>query len=134
MITAVDTNILIDILEPDPIFGPGSRDILKQCLREGSVIACEVVWAEVSVSYADNRSELIDLLDRVGIQFSAMSLDAALESAECWHSYLKGGGKRDRIAADFLIGGHASVQSDRLLTRDQGFYRRYFKNLVIESP
>jgi predicted nucleic acid-binding protein len=30
---------------------------------------------------------------------------------------------KDRIAADFLIGGHASVQCERLLTRDRGFYR-----------
>jgi predicted nucleic acid-binding protein len=44
VITAIDTNILIDILEPDPIFGLASKEVLKRCLREGSVIACEVVW------------------------------------------------------------------------------------------
>ena len=44
---AVDTNILIDILEPDPAFGQGLRDALKSCLQKGSFFACEVVWAEV---------------------------------------------------------------------------------------
>ena len=50
MITAVDTNILIDILEPDPVHGLRSKEALKKCLREGAVIACDVVWAEVPVA------------------------------------------------------------------------------------
>jgi len=37
MITAVDTNVLVDILEADPDHGPSSRDALKRCLLEGSV-------------------------------------------------------------------------------------------------
>jgi hypothetical protein len=37
MITAIDTNILIDILEPDLIFGPASRERLKCCLEKGVV-------------------------------------------------------------------------------------------------
>jgi hypothetical protein len=28
----------------------------------------------------------------------------------------------DRIVADFLVGGHAIALSDRLLTRERGFY------------
>jgi hypothetical protein len=34
--------ILIDILEPDPVFGQASKQALRRCLQEGSVIACEV--------------------------------------------------------------------------------------------
>jgi hypothetical protein len=46
-------------------------------------------------------------------------------------AYRKAGGKRDRILADFLIGAHALHEADRLLTRDRGFYRLHFANLVI---
>ncbi len=41
---------------------------------------------------------------------------------------------RDRIAADFLIGAHAILQCDRLVTRDRGFYRDYFSGLKVLDP
>ncbi len=134
MITAVDTNILIDILEPDPAFGPASKAALKRCLLEGSVLACEVVWAEVAVAYGHAVEAAVEAMDRMGIQYSEMAVEATIEAARCWYDYLKKGGDRRRIAADFLIGGHASKHADRLLTRDKGFYRSYFKKLNVETP
>lgn len=134
MITAVDTNILIDILEPDPLFGPLSKAALKRCLLEGSVVACEVVWAEVAVAYGHSVETAVQAMERMGIQYSEMAVEATIGAARCWYEYLKEGGDRRRIAADFLIGGHAFKQADRLLTRDKGFYRSYFKKLRVETP
>ena len=134
MITAVDTNILIDILEPDPSFGPASKNALKRCLLEGSVVACEVVWAEVAVAYGHAVEAVIEAMDRMGIRYSEMAIEATVEAARCWYDYLQKGGDKRRIAADFLIGGHALKQADRLLTRDRGFYRSYFKKLKVETP
>jgi len=134
MITAVDTNIFIDILEPDPIHGPPSKEMLKQCLREGTVVACEVVWAEAATAFGHDQEKLIEVLQSMGVEYLSMNLDAALAAAERWYEYRKKGGKKDRIAADFLIGGHALIQCDRLLTRDRGFYRSYFVSLEVLSP
>ena len=134
MITAIDTNILIDILEPDPVFGQASKQALRRCLQEGSVIACEVVWAEVVTTYSNKKKQAADVLSRIGIEYSPMTLEAALEAAACWHAFRKKSKARDRIVADFLIGGHALILSDRLLTRDRGFYRDYFKQLKVISP
>jgi predicted nucleic acid-binding protein len=134
VITAVDTNIIIDILEPDPVFGPASRAALKSCFQDGSVIACEVVWAEVTTAYGNKIEEAVDVMSRIGIEYSAMTLEATLEAAKRWSIFIKKTKARDRIVADFLVGGHAIALSDQLLTRDRGFYRDYFKPLKIKTP
>ena len=134
MITAVDTNILIDILEPDPVHGLRSKEALKKCLREGAVVACDAVWAEVATAYGNNQNDLVEALQVMRIGFSAMSMESALKAARSWHTYRRRGGGRNRIAADFLIGGHAAAQAERLLTRDLGFYRKYFRGVAVVSP
>lgn len=134
MITAVDTNILIDILEPDPVFGAASRDALKTCLKQGHVVACGVVWAETATAYQTDSKRVDELLARMNIQFSSLSQSAAFSAARSWHEYRRKGGTRQRIAADFLIGGHAAMQCDQLVSRDSGFFREYFSGLTVINP
>jgi predicted nucleic acid-binding protein len=43
MITAVDSNVLLDVFSADPTFGRASREALRRCLAEGRLIACDVV-------------------------------------------------------------------------------------------
>jgi predicted nucleic acid-binding protein len=38
------------------------------------------------------------------------------------------------VVADFLIGAHALLQCDALITRDASFYRDYFKGLKVIVP
>jgi hypothetical protein len=38
MITAVDSNVLLDVFGADSTFGPPSRQVLRRCLAEGSLI------------------------------------------------------------------------------------------------
>jgi len=134
VITAIDSSIIIDVLEPDPEHGPASREALRRCLREGSMVACDVVWAEVATAFGHAQARAIEALRQIGIAYSPMTEEAALRAAECWYRFRKRSGGKDRIVADFLIGGHALVQADRLLTRERGFYRDYFKSLKLVVP
>lgn len=51
MITAVDSNVLIDVFTVDRTHGAASREAFRSCLAQGGLIACEVVWAEVAGSF-----------------------------------------------------------------------------------
>lgn len=133
MITAVDTNVLLDILAPDPVFGPASAEAMRAALAEGGLIACDVVWAELAAHFGSS-SEADYATSRLGLQFSTISAEAAFEAGTNWILYRERGGSRSRVNADFLIGAHALLQADRLLTRDRGFYRSYFKHLSILDP
>jgi len=133
VITAVDTNVLLDVFGADSEFGPRSADALRACLANGSLIACEAVWAETAASFsasADAEAALAGL--RIG--FSALDASISLSVGKAWRAYRQAGGTRERVVADFLIGAHAIARADRLLTRDRGFYRNYFAELQILDP
>lgn len=133
MITAVDTNVLLDVFYLDPVFGERSMDALRRCLREGRVVACSVVWAELAVAFPDKGS-LVDAMDELGVGFGPIGLEAALAAGQAAAEYRRRGGRRDRVLADWLIHGHALREADRLLTRDRGFPRSYLPELVILDP
>ncbi len=133
MITAVDTNILLDVFGGDRTFGAISKESLQRGIADGQLIACEVIWAELG-AFFPSPVAVREAMDLLGVEFSPMTVDSALEASRAWKDYRRRGGPRSRVAADFLIGAHALCQADRLLTRDRGFYRVYFKSLSILDP
>jgi predicted nucleic acid-binding protein len=133
LITAVDTSVLIDVLGANAAFGPASSRAIKRCLGEGALVACDVVWAETVAHFADGAAART-ALERLRVEFSAPDLAAAATAGEAWRIYRQAGGGRQRTAPDFLVGAHALQQADRLLTRDRGFYRRYFEDVEVLDP
>ncbi|HEV2975660.1 MAG TPA: type II toxin-antitoxin system VapC family toxin [Solirubrobacteraceae bacterium] len=133
MITAVDTNVLIDVFDADAEFGLSSARAVRRCLGQGALVACEAVWAETAAHFAE-PGDAEAALAKLRVEFSPLSSSAASGAGRSWRAYRRSGGSRDRVVPDFLVGAHALHQADRLLTRDRGFYRRYFEDLEILDP
>jgi predicted nucleic acid-binding protein len=133
VITAIDTNVPLNILGGDQKFGPLSAAALRRCIADGAVVACEVVWAETATFFG-KEGQYLKTMETLGIAFDPINQGAAIKAGSAWRHYCKNGGKRLRVAADFLIGAHAASECNRLLTRDRGFYRSYFKGLKVLDP
>lgn len=133
MITAVDSSVLLDVLTADPEFGHRSRAAIRAAIAEGSLLACEVVVAEVA-AFFPVAEDVSTALSSMGVDFDPLTERAAVGAGRAWRAYRERGGRRDRLIADFLVGAHARAQADRLLTRDRGFYRTYFAELQILDP
>ena len=129
MITAVDTSVLLDVFLPDESYGPASREWLRSAYDEGAIIVCDVVYAELVAAFAD-RGALDRALGEISAQVSSFDTAMAYEAGARWIRYRQAGGSRERIITDFLIGAHAISAAERFLTRDRGFYRKYFPELT----
>jgi predicted nucleic acid-binding protein len=129
---ATDSSVLIDLIDGGAS-SLAATDAVRRALNAGPVVLCEVALAELCTSLKGG-SEVLQHLEEVGIAYSAMEPKAALRAGEMQRRYRQRGGNRSRTVADFLIGAHAMMQCDALISRDAGFYRDYFKGLKVIEP
>jgi predicted nucleic acid-binding protein len=132
MVTAVDTSVLLDVLLNDPQHASTSITALRRASIEGSIILCEIVLAELAPTLA--TAEMPRFLTDWNLTFVPSSQASALLAGEMFRTYLRRGGKRDRVVPDFLLAAHAQTHAQRLMARDRGYYRDYFKQLQIWDP
>jgi len=133
MITAIDSNVLLDILLPNEDFFDRSRQALEEAWVAGALVVCDLVYAELSVHFPA-QEECDAFLSETNIRVEPLQRSASFLASHVWRNYRKRGGKRSRILTDFLVGAHAQVQASQLLTRDRGFYRELFPELKVVDP
>ena len=130
MTTAVDTSVLLDILVDDKQYAATSEATLARARAEGRLIVCESVVTELRPALQSD-DEVFQFFDDLGIEFLPSSLESAILAGNTYTEYLKNRGSVRRVLPDFLIAAHARCFADRLLARDRGYYRNYFKDLII---
>ena len=81
MITAVDTSTIIDVLEPDPDHGPSSREALRRCLHEGSVVACDVLRDENAIAFGHAQAGALEALRKTRCSWPTPAPQAMREAS-----------------------------------------------------
>ena len=128
MTTAIDTNVILDLVNADAPHQAESQRRFHAASAEGEVIICDIVYAELVPAF-EERERLDAVLREIDVRLSPIDSDIAWEAGRRWMRYRRAGGPRTRILADFLIGVHALTSADVFLTRDRGFYETYFPDL-----
>jgi predicted nucleic acid-binding protein len=152
--TAVDSNVLLDLLSEGSPGSGEAHDALLSWSRKGDLILSEVVFAEVSVA-VDEEAGMSGFIGATGLKLVPSSIEALQVAGRNWREYLtprpRGLGcpkcgelnvvacascgeplrTRQHLAPDFMIGAHALIHADRLLTTDRGFYRNHFAGLTV---
>jgi len=156
MTVAIDTNILFDILLPDQKYLERSLTLLTQYGKKHQLVISEVIYSELASQFADEEL-LQDFLNNTDIRLINSGPEALWISSQAWKAYTNNRTKeflcntcgnmqtlkcekcaaliigRQYVISDFLIGGHALFHAGTLITRDGGYYQRYFPELVIIS-
>jgi predicted nucleic acid-binding protein len=136
MRTAVDTSVVLDVLTADPVHGASSEAALRRAAQQGSLVVGECVLAEITPAFPGGSAQIDEFLADWEIDFTPSTKDCAVLAGEMLSSYLRRRSKADprRLVPDFLVGAHAKLLADRLLARDRGYFRDYFKGLNLLEP
>ena len=128
---AVDAPVLVELLT-DGARADAVEASLRQCLAGGRVVLCDAALAQLCASLR-NGADVLAAVEEMGVHFSAVEAKSALRAGEMERRQRQRGAE-PRPIADFLVGAHALLQCDGLVTFDAAFHRDYFKGLKLIVP
>ena len=84
--TAVDTNVLLDILIPNQSHLEESLKKLEEASSQGRMIICEIVYAELGAQFK-HQTDLDSLLSDTNIEIVWSNREILFHASELWQAY-----------------------------------------------
>jgi predicted nucleic acid-binding protein len=134
--TAIDTNILSALWSDEP----AAVNIVQQlgnARSHGALLISPVVYAELLAHPKLTESSVNGFLSETGITVDFAIEELAWVEAGGRFAHYAGRRRKERhghpkrLLADFLIGSHALLQADRLMSLDATRYKQYFPELKL---
>ena len=129
----VDTNILIDLFQNDPVWAQKSIAALAEAAAREKLAINEIIYAELAAG-VDDRETLDRELAPLPVEWAALGKEALALAGRTFRRYRREGGAKNNVLADFFIGAQASVEGFSILTRDAARYRTYFPDVRLFAP
>jgi predicted nucleic acid-binding protein len=129
----VDSNVLIDILNPDSPEAERVLDVYWRLSSDHAIRFNLVVFAETCSRFVE-LEEAVAAMRELGLEMAELSLDDAFRAGVAFRAYRRNGGPRQSILPDFLIGGHAANRGWPILTRDPKRFASYFPEVELIDP
>ena len=139
MITALDSNVIIGLWNPDDSLNPVARKALDAVFASGSLCICGAVFGELLACPGRTEEFINGFLKDADITVDWTSNESIWRIAgQAFQDYARRRRKQKingprRILTDFYIGAHAVVNRYDLLTLDARIYRASFPTLTIVS-
>jgi predicted nucleic acid-binding protein len=135
-VIAVDSSVIVELLA-DSEHADAAEAALRDALARGPVVVCDVVVAEICSALHDG-DQAMQALEDMGISYSPVEQKSALRAGGMQRRYRSKSGSKSgssaRTAQDFIVGAHALLQCNALITHDASFFRDYFKGLKVIVP
>lgn len=129
---AVDSAVIVELLS-NAAEADAAEAVLRESLARGPVVVCEVAVAEICSALADG-AQALQALEELGIGYSPVEAKAAVRAGEMQRRFRARAGAAPRSLQDFIVGAHALLQCDALITRDAAFFKDFFKGLKVIVP
>jgi predicted nucleic acid-binding protein len=129
----VDSNVLLDVFEDDPVWAQWSEEVLEHYSTTHILCISPIIYAEVSVGF-ERIEELEAAIIDSGVRMLQIPKEALFLAAKVFVEYRRRRGIKLSPLPDFFIGAHAAVEKLELLTRDVSRYKSYFPTVKLVSP
>lgn len=131
MTTFIDTSVIIPLIDE-------SAEHHQWCVAQVEsanrpIVVSDIVYAELSVGM-DSKEDVDVVMDKFSFSRLSYSDDALFRAGKAFLQYKRGGGPRDSLLPDFLVGALAEVTGEPLLTRDSGKVGTYFPDVALIQP